>query len=259
LAAKFHPDKTSSTTQTSEGYFVHLKQAQDILLDPVKKFAYERFGPEITQWRHCSSIRDYLGRGISTILPYYGACAMFMYVLGMFGYLEWGKFWRWLIFAVICVFELHTISRPYFPPIATKFINPLLTVFTNHPPYLPFQLVQLARKISVTVYIAFSQIGPLLKSPEVSRLNSDPKAVLHQQLNRLEMTTKAADADATRLMDMERAPFIGDPQALREVQGKIKEWLVQNTIRNDPEVKDALGRLFKKRRVDAPTGAKGNR
>jgi hypothetical protein len=182
-----------------------------------------------------------------------------MYILGMLGYLEWGKYWRWLILIVLCVFELHTISRPYFPLIAAKFINPLLATFTNHPPYLPFQLLQLARRMSITVYIAFSQIGPLLQSPEVTRLHGNPEVGLCQQLDRLEMTTKAAHVEATRLVDIEKAPFNGDPQALGEVQGKIKEWLVQNTIRNDPEVRDALGRLFKKRRVDAPAGAKGNR
>jgi hypothetical protein len=259
LAAIHHPDKVSSTSLSSEGYFVHLKLAQDILLDPAKRFAYDRFGPEITQWRHCSSIRDYLFNGLQSILPFYGAGAIFMYILGKLGYLEWGKYWRWLTFIVVCVFELHTVSRPYLPPIAAKLLNPLLTTFTTHPPYLPFQLIQLIRKISLTSHIGFSQIGPMLLSPEAAQLQGDPDLVLRQQIDRLDQTAKLADVEATRLMDMERAPFAGDPHAMKEVQGKIKEWLVQNTIRNDPEVKDALGKLFKRRRVDAPAGARGNR
>jgi hypothetical protein len=108
------------------------------------------------------------------------------------------------------------------------------------------------------MYIAFSKIGPLLQSPETTRLHGDPEAVLRQQLDRLDQSIKVADIEATRLLEMERAPFAGDPQALKEVQGKIKEWLIQNTIRSDPEVRDALGKLFKKRR-DAPAGARGNR
>jgi hypothetical protein len=259
LAAIHHPDKVSTAQPSSEGYFLHLKLAQDTLLDPAKRFAYDRFGPDITQWRHCSSIRDYLVNGLQSTLPYYGATAVFMYILGMMGYLEWGKYWRWLTLIVLCVFELHTISRAYFPPIAAKFLNPLLTTFTAHPPYLPFQLIQLTRKIAITIYIAFSQIGPLLQSPSTAHLQGDPEIVLKQQLDRLEQMVKFADIEATRLMEMERAPFAGDPHALREVQGKIKEWLVQNTIRNDPEVRDALGKMLKKRRVDAPAGARGNR
>lgn len=259
LAAIYHPDKVSSSTPLTDGYFVHLKQAQDILLDPAKRFAYDRFGPDMVAWQHCSSIRDYLVQGLQSILPYYGFAAIAMYVLGMLGYLDWGKYWRWLTVVVLCVFELHTVSRPYFPPFAAKLLNPLLSTFTHHPPYLPFQLLQLARKMSITLYIAFSQIGPLLQSPEQARQQGDQEANLRQQLDRLEMTAKATDLEATRLMGMEMVPFIGDQHALNQVQGQVKEWLVQNTIRNDPEVRDAIGNLLQRRRADAPAGARGNR
>ena len=59
-------------------------------------------------------------------------------------------------------------------------------------------------------------------------------------------------------MGMEMSPFVGDQAALKVVQGKVKEWLVQNTIRNDPMVRDALGNELQKRRV-APAGARGTR
>lgn len=256
LAAIHHPDKVSSSSPSSEGYFVHLKLAQDTLLNPAKRFAYERFGPDITNWQHCSSIKDYLLHGLQSVLPYYGVAAVFMYILGMLGYLEWGKYWRWLTLLCLCAFELHTISRPYFPSLAAKFLNPILTTFTRHPPYLPFQLIQLARKLSITLYIAFSQIGPLLQVPTQ---HADPEVALKQQLDRLEATTKAADVEVTRLMGMEMSPFVGDAAALKDVKSKVKEWLVQNTIRSDPMVRDAIGNQLRKRRVDAPAGARGNR
>jgi hypothetical protein len=258
LAAIHHPDKVSSSSPSSEGYFVHLKLAQDTLLNSAKRFAYERFGPDITTWQHCSKHRDYILHGLQLILPYYGAAAVFMYILGLLGYLEWGKFWRWLTLICLCVFELHTISRPYFPSISTNFLNPLLTTFTRHPPYLPFQLILLFRKLSVTLYIALSQIGPLLQPPSQNPTAS-PEVTLRQQLDRLEGTAKAADVEATRLMGMEMSPFVGDPAVQKDVQKKVKEWLVQNTIRADPIVRDAIGNELRKRRVDAPAGARGNR
>jgi hypothetical protein len=258
LAAIHHPDKVSFSAPSSEGYFVHLKLAQDTLLNPAKRFAYERFGPDITTWQHCSGHRDYILHGLQSILPYYSGAAVFMYILGLFGYLEWGKFWRWLTLICLCVFELHTISRPYFPPISTNILNPLLTTFTRHPPYLPFQLIQLARKMSITLYIAFSQIGPLLQPPS-QNTNANLEVALKQQLDRLEATVKAADVEATRLMGMEMSPFVGDAGALKDVKGKVKEWLVQNTIRSDPMVRDAIGNELRKRRMDAPAGARGNR
>jgi hypothetical protein len=257
LAAMHHPDKVSSQNPSAEGYFVHLKLAQDTLLNPTKRFAYERFGPTMVEWQRCSSMRDYIIQGLQSILPYYGMAAVFMYLLGLLGYLEWGKYWRWLTLFSLCVFELTVISRPYFPTIASNVINPLLTTFTKHPPYLPFQLISLARKLSITLYIAFSQIGPLLQPTEAA--TTTPEAALSAQLQRLEGTAKAADVETSRLMGMEMSPFAGDPEALKDIKGKVKEWLVQNTIRNDPEVRDTMGNLLKKRRVDAPAGARGNR
>jgi DnaJ domain len=257
LAAMHHPDKVNSSNPSAEGYFVYLKLAQDTLLNPAKRFAYERFGPGINEWQRCSSMRDYILQGLQSILPYYGVAAVFMYLLGLLGYLEWGKYWRWLILFSLCIFELTVISRPYFPTVATKVINPLLATFTSHPPYLPFQLITLARKLSITLYIAFSQIGPLLQPPTASA--NSPEAAVNAQLLRLEGTARAADIEATRLLGMDMSPFAGDPGAIKDVKGKVKEWLVQNTIRNDPEVRDTLGNLLKKRRVDAPAGARGNR
>lgn len=204
-------------------------------------------------------MRDFVLHGLQAILPYYGAAAIFMYILGLLGYLEWGKYWRWLTLVGLCVFELHTISRPHFPLFATNLLNPILTTFTNHPPYLPYQLILLARKMSVTLYIAFSQIGPLLQPPDRIAANANPEMALKQQLDRLEATAKQADAEATRQVQMELSPFGGDPQALKQVEKETKDWLVHNTIRNDPEVRDAMGTLLQRRRTDAPAGARGNR
>lgn len=55
------------------------------------------------------------------------------------------------------------------------------------------------------------------------------------------------------------APFKGDAGVVANLQARMREWLVQNTIRSDPTVRDALGTPFKKRRIDAPSGAQGNR
>ncbi|KAL9078563.1 MAG: hypothetical protein Q9157_002521 [Trypethelium eluteriae] len=61
-------------------------------------------------------------------------------------------------------------------------------------PYLPFQVLQLARKIAFTVFIALSQLGPLLHEPTATgQLNSD--ALQQRQLNRLANAVKLADQE----------------------------------------------------------------
>lgn len=96
LAALHHPDKIAQNSPESradsDNFFVHLKLAQDTLLDPTKRFAYDRFGPDSTSWRHCSSIRDYLLVGLQDMAPYYIFGLGFMAVVGFTSYLEWGRY-----------------------------------------------------------------------------------------------------------------------------------------------------------------------
>lgn len=268
LAALYHPDKASPSGTTPgdadkvNAYFVHLKTAADTLLDPARRFAYERFGPEVVGWRHCATVRDFVMRGAQVLIPYYAGAAALLYGLGLLGYLDWGRFERWLVLAVMFVFELHTVTRPGRPVVFEKVVNPLLAFVAGRPPYLPFQAIALARKISVTLYIAFSQIGPLLMadaSAGAARKGLSEEEALRQGLDRLEATARSLDADATRLLETEMVPFSGDEDMMGKVRGKVREWLVQNTIRSDPMVRDALGKSFSRRRVDAPAGARGTK
>lgn len=93
-AAIHHPDKAvnAGDTITSEAYFVNLKTAQDTLLDPVKRFAYERFGPNMLEWQHCSTPRDYLLAGLQSTAPVYVGSIIFLVILSTLGYLQWGRF-----------------------------------------------------------------------------------------------------------------------------------------------------------------------
>lgn len=93
-AAIHHPDKATSPADHAEAeeYFVKLKSAQDTLTNPTKRFAYERFGPDILQWQHVSSVRDYLSVGFQGLIPLYGGSVAFMMLLSMIGYLQSGRY-----------------------------------------------------------------------------------------------------------------------------------------------------------------------
>lgn len=263
LAAMHHPDKAGPATHVgdSASYFIHLKLASDTLQDAAKRFAYERFGPDVVAWQKCVTIRDHVSRGVlGGILPHYAVAAATIYVLGLFGYMEFAKFHRWLMLLTLLVFEAHTVTRPVFP-LVVDVANVVVTRLTSHAPYLPFQAIELARKLTITVYIGLSQIGPLLVQQTSARnraAHGEDKA-LDQGLERLESVVNQLDTETSRLVAMEMAPFKGDAAAVSNLRGKMREWLVQNTLRSDPMVRDALGVSFRKRRIDAPAGAKGNR
>ncbi|KAM4065510.1 DnaJ domain-containing protein [Hirsutella rhossiliensis] len=263
LAAMHHPDKAGAAADLRDkaSFFMHLKLASDTLQDAARRFAYERFGPDIVEWQKCVTIRDFVSRGVlGGILPHYAVAAATIYVLGLFGYMEFGKFHRWLILITLCVFEVHVVTRPAFP-LVVDVVNALITRVSSRAPYLPFQAIQLARKLTITVYIGLAQIGPLLvqQTRPGSRAAQGEDKALEQGLQRLDAVVNQLNTETSRLVAMEMAPFKGDAGAVSNLQGKMQEWLVQNTLRSDPMVRDALGTSFRKRRIDAPSGAKGNR
>ncbi|KAF2967093.1 hypothetical protein GQX73_g6467 [Xylaria multiplex] len=259
LAATHHPDKLSHSSPDGADFFIHLKMASDVLTHPARRFAYERFGPDIMEWHQCVTLRDYMWEGLQTqVFRHYGLAAVFLYGLGWLGYFEFGRYWRWVTLLIFCAFEAHTVMRPRFPAFVEMLVNPFLVRFTSHAPYLPFQVIALARRIAIAIYIAFGQLGPILQAGPDQEVAAGEKA-LQKNFENLENVAKFMDLDATRLMELEMAPFAGDPEVTKDMRSKLKEWLVQNTIRADPMVRDALGKSLQKRRVNAPAGAKGTK
>ncbi|KAH0608144.1 uncharacterized protein H6S33_002196 [Morchella sextelata] len=242
LTVLYHPDKVGLG---GEEQFVMLKLAYDVLSDPVKRFAYDRFGPDMLDWKHCSSMYDYLVRGGTVMLPYYVGSLLFLVILSVLGKAEFGRYWRFFTFFCLITFETAVVTRPAFPSL--PFFAPLL----------PFEQLILARKIAFTTFIAISQLAPLFQSQR----NTGPPTVesMRPQLERLFGFTKLADTEASNLLALDFLPHESDVDTVRDIQTKMKSWLVENTVRNDPEVRDAVGNVLKKRRTGVPSGAKGNR
>ncbi|ROV96258.1 hypothetical protein VMCG_07659 [Cytospora schulzeri] len=278
LSAVMHPDKAGSSGSGAGSPFdaevyIRVQTAHEALSDDVKRFAYDRFGPDVLRWRDCTVVRDYVMKGARNLLGYYGAGALAIYVFPKLGYFQQGIYWRWVAFASLFLLEVHAITRPDHPwfltdlvnPVFTKFLNPIYSFWapgTAHPPYLPFQAILLARKLSITLTVALNQVVPYLTAETRGgrlqlRRGGDEAARAARSLDELEKMAQGVDEDANRMVKMELAPFAGDPQVLAGLRDKMQRWLVDNTVRSDPMTRDALQR-FKRRRQDAPAGAQGN-
>lgn len=149
--------------------------------------------------------------------------------------------WRYLTICSVFVFELHAVSRPYPPAIIARIINPLFTLSKVHPPYLPFQALILARKIAITTFIALSQLSPIFNPPK------DDSTVVLKQLAHLNDGTRKLDIEAKRLLTLELAPFVSERQFINDLKFRVKEWLVQNRIRGDAEVRSTVSRVLRAR------------
>ena len=245
---QYHPDKAIGPNKAAiEAVYVNLKLARDTLIDPARRFAYDRFGPEVLLWRHCKTIRDFVMFGIQNTAIYYVGSGSVLVLFGVLGYLETGKFWRYLVMAALFATEVYTMTRPQFPALLTGVINPIVSRTGMRAPYLPFQMLALLRKVAITFFIALSQLGPLLRNPNASQ---ESDAISPQHLDRLDALTRTTDQEVTRLLGLDLSPFISDKASMRELRSTLKEWLVQNTIRNDLEVKKAVTQVLERRRQD---------
>lgn len=92
LAAQHHPDKMGLDAG-SEAYFMFLRRAQETLVDPVKRFAYDRFGDDMLGWGEQKTMRDYITASITrSIIPQYLGGFVTMMVLNWLWWSNWGRY-----------------------------------------------------------------------------------------------------------------------------------------------------------------------
>ncbi|KAF7594405.1 hypothetical protein BBP40_009386 [Aspergillus hancockii] len=256
LAAQHHPDKiTPGDGAPSDDYFVYLRLAQDTLLDPMKRFAYDRFGPEIIGWGNVKTMQDFLFTGLQRSIPQYVGGAVTIIILNLMWWSGWGRYWRVFTFGALITLELALITQPralFFPAsYIPAELQKLLGISAKAPGFylLPFQILTLAQRTSVTLHIFISQLTP----PEVNK--GSPAAAgerIHpqtlQRLAQLAQLSQATDGEAMRLLQLGFAPFQGDRESVATLRKGMKEGLVLSSVRASSGVQQAVGKVIERRR-----------
>ena len=231
-----------------EAAFVHLKLAQDTVLDPAKRFAYDRFGPVIVRVQHpgLKTIRDYVYAGLRSLVPEYVKGAVILVVLNYFWLPKWGQFWRYLAILSIVYLELYFLTRNWEPPtfslqVANAAHRLLPGVFPLH--LLPFQILAIARRMSISLNIFISQLAP--PGP---RTKADQDRQTQQQIAHINQVAMRTDAEAGGLLSLGFAPFRGDKEKVEMLRRGMKEGMVMGAVRNSPEVREAVGRVIERRK-----------
>ncbi|KAL9115926.1 MAG: hypothetical protein Q9227_000294 [Pyrenula ochraceoflavens] len=241
LAAQHHPDKVQGNGQDMD--FVHLRLAQDTLIEPAKRYAYDRFGSRILSERHekLVTIREYVYEGLKTMSPVYIGDGLMLVLTNYLILSKWGRFWRYFAVAALALLELYLLTHSWSPP-------PWLctTVSLIHrglpdllPPHiLPFQLLEVARKLSMSLNIFISRLAP----PEAQQKGKDTfiSPQQEQQIQQNAALAIAMDAEATGLLTLGLTPFRQDPERVKLLRRGMKDGMVVNALRNSPEIKDAM-------------------
>jgi hypothetical protein len=213
-------------------------------LDGAKRFAYERFGPDMLEWKDCITKLDFVQKGVYAIVPYYILSLGGLLIMGFMGYTEYGKHWQYFAIIAVFLFELHTITRPEFPPVISRVASPIMSLVAKRPTYLPYQAIAIARRIAMSAFVAVAQISPQYRQAAAS---DDSDKARQEQLRHLMAATADVDIAAQRMVQLESIPFMGDATLESRLKACMTSWLVQNEVRNDSGVQRAISRAFEKR------------
>lgn len=264
LTVRYHPDKIGPSVDRTmaTNYYVHLKHARDIILDPAKRFAYDRFGPDIfAQCQNCLTIKDYTDNALIAAVTTYGALLIFLIGANALDFLRDGSYWRYLGLLAVATFEIRTALRPDHPAILSKYLNPLVASANLRPAYLPFQIIAIAKKASISFAQFLALLMPLYRndSQNPPKGPDDSDETRHKQLDRLGGLVQEINKDANRLLELESIPYRDNERAKSELREALKKYMVQNVVHQEKEVRNAMGQVMMKKRTGAPHGAVGTK
>lgn len=262
LTVKYHPDKVAlKDREWASDFYVHLKHARDVILDPAKRWAYDRFGPDVlAQCQKCVTVNDYTSNALIQTLGTYGALLLFLVGSNALGYFRDDAFWRYLAILAVATYDVRTAMRPDHPPFLTHWLNPLVTGLRLRPAYLPFQVTAMVKKASISAAQFLGLLIPLYRDDAHKATPADDtEASRHKQLDRLDAVVQASNQDATRILELESTIFKENERAKSALREAMRNFMVQNVLHQEPEVRNAIGQRLARRRTDAPHGAVGTK
>ncbi|KAJ5532052.1 Heat shock protein DnaJ [Penicillium frequentans] len=251
LAAQHHPDK-SGMDSGSDAYFMFLRRAQETLVDPMKRFAYDRFGPDMHNWGDQKTMRDFVMHSLlKSVLPQYVGGFVTMLVLNWLWWPNWGRYWRFYTFAALLTLELTMITQPQAVFMPTTYLPDAIQSFLPDNSFylLPFQILTLARRASITLHIFISQVAPPgSKNAESGGDKISPQTM--QRMGQLVTAARVADTEATRMLQLGMAPYRGDRESVSALRRGMKEGLILGGVRSSPEVQRAVAQVVERLKAE---------
>ena len=263
ISARFHPDKIRPGVdfERQKEFYVRLKEDRDIILDPAKRFAHDRFGPQFLEraGRDTRTIHDWVQLGLTSIIMTYVPLVVILIASNALGYFREGYLWRYLSLAAIVIYEVRTAVRPDHPPFLVQFVNPLFAFLNIHAPLLPYQATSLLRNATLSLTQLLGLLIPMSRADSPRAAGEDSDEMRHRQMDRLVTSINEFGEHTSRLLELESMPYRGNERTKHELREAMKKYMVQNVVHSEREVRNAIGVSMRKRREGAPMGAKGTR
>ncbi|WWC58733.1 uncharacterized protein I303_101277 [Kwoniella dejecticola CBS 10117] len=234
LSRLYHPDRAGSGDDT---IFILIRRAYETLNDPIKRYAYDRFGPQILDWK-AASMREYIITGLNHSIGFYIVSGGIMLLLSLLGKAREGSYWRHTFFCVLLLSELTLILSPTSSfPISHRFARMFHKVF----PILgaaPFMQIAFLHRLFTTISIAINQLTSVwCPSPASSKTTQEEWNKVIASLRQLEM-------ESVTSFQGEIVPLLssgaGDPKSVEFlIQSNMEDLLVERSISSHPQIRQA--------------------
>jgi len=167
--------------------FDNLRAGHDILVNPVLRHVYDRFGPTVLRCTHCITTKDYLDNGLSTIAVLYAITFFVLILMSVFRLASFGRYWRFILLVAMGGLELAMVLSP----------KPLQVMVWFMPYWVTFEQITLLHHLYLAVSIALYKVGPILTPWHADNNNNSSsgsgassekakKETIRKQLKRLE-------------------------------------------------------------------------
>lgn len=216
-ARRNHPDRVGLNKDTT--LFVHARESYQLIQDPIRRVAYEKFGPSISQWRHCITLQDYIKRGLPGVFMYYLATFLSMTALSYFNTsYKSTAYMRFALFFAMLTMELHLLTRP---------IPGFFKMAMIAKP-MPYEIISFMHTLWLMFNIAIAQLGPQTK--QVKGIDNDSIRKLKPYLDDSQKVTMKSLEEVTDALESNIKALKKSGQPKEKVRRVIKEAFIDDTI-----------------------------
>ncbi|KAJ7188894.1 hypothetical protein C8R46DRAFT_1056100, partial [Mycena filopes] len=253
FAKKFHPDRVGPQGET---LFITVRDAFEALKNPTVRFAYDRFGPDVLKWTHCSTTSEYLWYGLTHSIGYHVVALAFLVFWTAIGETSPVAFWRYVLFISLLASELSLLLSPS-PAVTPSGL--LLGSALAHPADAPthrtilhvlfpdrvaYQHIRFLHQFFLFMSIALSRVAPQF-FPDAAKLTEGMTHVLFQRATLMdrelsmmlhsELHSLQPTSASTPHVPLHRLRPVAEPapDVMDALSGEMERMVIEKVVKQD--------------------------
>lgn len=242
FAKRNHPDRVGPHRTN---VFIEFRDAYEALKDPVKRFAYDRFGSKALSWKVATK-SEVLFDGFRSQIGFYVGTWVLLMLSSFVMPEDRATFWRYFLLLLLLTIELQLVLVPH---LRQPHLIVLNYFFPNRANY---QHVEFMHQVYITAATALTRVFPVLFTDDSSEdLNNYKPAI--QAIGQLSsmVDEKAANvfSEEVRALQLLDNPINGtnsqriackpNERSLNVISEGLETLLIEKTLRTHPNLRAA--------------------